>query len=279
MFNPNTYTQDLILDNGIFHSKKESKISYPNSGNDDYFQIEESSFWFKHRNRCIIETVKKYTPDKHFFDIGGGNGFVSKGLEQNGIETILVEPGIHGCLNAKKRNLKNIVCSTLENANFKPNSIPTIGLFDVVEHIENDTLFLKSIYSFLNPGGFVFITVPAYNILWSNEDIDAGHYRRYNLSSIESKLKEHGFSIEYSTYIFSFLPLPILFSRTIPSKLGLNKNSDELEKHQKEHSTNSSSFLKVIQNILDIEIQKIKKGSKIPFGSSCFVIAKKKNSI
>ena len=75
------------------------------------------------------------------------------GLEKKGISTVLVEPGIQGCLNAKKRNLKNIVCSTLENASFKNNTIPAIGLFDVVEHIDNDVEFLTNVHKLLIENG------------------------------------------------------------------------------------------------------------------------------
>jgi SAM-dependent methyltransferase len=114
------------------------------------------------------------------------------------------------------RGLKNIICSTLEDAGFKTNSLPAAGLFDVVEHISNDLCFLKTINFYMRPGGFLFITVPAYNILWSKEDVDAGHFRRYTLYELKKTLNKAGFKIEYATYIFSFLILPIFLFRTIP---------------------------------------------------------------
>ncbi len=126
------YTKDLIEKGGIYFSNKESKISYPDTGNEHCFHMEENSFWFSHRNNCIISTVNKYCKNTIFFDIGGGNGYVSKGLQDRGIETVLLEPGFQGCLNAQNRGLKNIICSTLEDANFEKNSIPSIGVFDVV---------------------------------------------------------------------------------------------------------------------------------------------------
>ena len=100
-FDINYYADSLPEKDGFFN-KNTSKVSYPDDGNDICFNIEKDSFWFNHRNNCIICLAKKYTKDKLFFDIGGGNGFVSKGLEDNGIQTCLIEPGIHGCLNAKK---------------------------------------------------------------------------------------------------------------------------------------------------------------------------------
>jgi len=172
-----------IREDGIFFSKKTSKVSYPEQGNEHYLDIEQSSFWFKHRNRIIIESVKKYSPDKVFYDVGGGNGFVSLGLENAGIITVLVEPGVQGARNAQKRGLKNIICSTLEDAGFMPDSVPSMGLFDVVEHIEDDEQFLQYISLYLKKEGLVYITVPAFQALWSDEDVEAGHFKRYILKN------------------------------------------------------------------------------------------------
>jgi hypothetical protein len=36
---------------GIWYSDAKAEISYPEKGNDDCMQIEDSSFWFAHRNR------------------------------------------------------------------------------------------------------------------------------------------------------------------------------------------------------------------------------------
>ena len=62
---------------------------------------------------------------------------------------------------------------------FKHNSIDSVGLFDVVEHIEDDCSFLNNINKYLKDDGYVYITVPAYNFLWCKEDDDADHYKRY----------------------------------------------------------------------------------------------------
>jgi 2-polyprenyl-3-methyl-5-hydroxy-6-metoxy-1,4-benzoquinol methylase len=275
MINLENYSTDLIEKDGILFSKRESKISYPEIGNENCFQIEENSFWFNHRNNCIAEGVLRYCSNSIFFDIGGGNGFVARGLEKNGITTVLVEPGIQGCLNAKKRNLKNIVCSTLENASFNNNTIPAIGLFDVVEHIDNDVEFLTNVHKLLIENGLVFITVPAFKTLWSNEDVEAGHFRRYTKKELEEKLETIGFKVEYSTYIFSVLIVAVFLFRALPSKLGLNKKSNNLDKHKKEHESKKRIIDKVLNLIWKFELNKIRSRKIVPFGGSCFLIARK----
>ena len=78
----------------------------------------------------------------------------------------------------KKRALNNIICADFLNTDFKADTISAAGLFDVMEHIENDISFLRSINYILLTGGYLFITVPAYNFLWSKEDTLACHFRR-----------------------------------------------------------------------------------------------------
>jgi len=266
---------NIYYENGIWFSKKHREISYPQEGNMNCYEIEKDSFWFNHRNNCIIEAVKMYSRNEVFFDIGGGNGFIAKGLEENNIESVLVEPGIQGAVNAKKRGLTNIICSTLEDAGIKPNYCKALGLFDVVEHIKDDNQFLKVINSIIADKGLVYLTVPAYKILWSKEDTDAGHFRRYTIEQISNVLKEEGFEIVYATYIFSILPIPVFLFRTIPSLLKFNRKSNDLHKHQKEHSQKKGFLTGILNKIWNKELTYIKRKKKIPFGGSCFVIARK----
>ncbi|OYQ38526.1 methyltransferase domain-containing protein [Flavobacterium aurantiibacter] len=269
------FADNVYLKDGIWFSKNNRDISYPKEGNMNCYEIEKDSFWFQHRNNCILETVRFYSEHETFFDIGGGNGYVAKGLEDNNIKTVLVEPGLEGALNAKKRGLSNIICSTFEDAGIKVNSCKSIGLFDVVEHIADDQQFLMSVYSNLAVNGFVYITVPAYNFLWSKEDADAGHYRRYTKRQICRVLEDSGFKIQYATYIFSILPLPVFFFRTIPSFFWLKRNSSDLSKHKQEHSQRKGLIALILNFIWNKEISYIKQKKKIPFGGSCLVVAKK----
>ena len=269
-----TISNNLIeKEDGIWYSKTQTEISYPEEGNSLCLQLEDDSYWFQHRNNCIINLVKHYSPNDTIFDIGGGNGFVAKGLENAGISTVLVEPGESGARNAKNRGLSNIVCATTETSGFEKNSIDAIGLFDVVEHIDDDEAFLAQNYDFLHKNGLIYITVPAYNFLWSNEDDLAGHFRRHTISSMTNLLTKTGFKVEFASYLFSILPLPIFAFRSIPSKLGFNKKEIDAEKHKKDHSKNATSG--VLQKVWDWEFSKIKQQKSIGFGSSVLIIGRK----
>src|SRR6266567_1791580 len=89
--------------NGIWSARNVSKVSYPDEGNTSCLAVEDTSFWFRHRNNCILEVMKNLPPATPFFDVGGGNGYVAKALQDAGLEVVLVEPGSTGALNARRR--------------------------------------------------------------------------------------------------------------------------------------------------------------------------------
>ena len=263
-------------DDGIYYADSPETISYPDKGNDNCFEIEENSFWFRHRNNCIIEMVKKFPPIQKgsIFDIGGGNGFVSIGLINAGFDIVLVEPGSSGARNAKKRGITHVVCATSQSAKFKHGTLPAIGVFDVVEHIEDDVGFLNHLFELLVPGGMLYLTVPAYKSLWSHEDINAGHFRRYTLSNLISRMGKSGFKVLYSSYIFAYLPFFVFFLRTIPYKLNLIRSTAS-RSIKKDHSSPDGIGSKILNYLHKWELNKIVGRKTIPFGGSCMVTAKK----
>src|SRR4051794_33846409 len=90
---------------GFWVSLSASEISYPEQGNDICFSMEESSFWFNHRNDCILAIARSFPPQGTFFDVGGGNGYVARAIQDAGFSAVVVEPGPAGARNAKKRGI------------------------------------------------------------------------------------------------------------------------------------------------------------------------------
>lgn len=273
----NNFSDKLTLQsNNIWSTSDRRSVSYPTDGNKEYFKIEDGSFWFRHRNEIIAFLVNRHSPTKPIFDIGGGNGCVSNHLQSVGIDVALVEPGASGTLNARARGVRTIVQSTLEDAGFFSNSIPAIGLFDVIEHIEDDLAFLCSIYDYLEPGGVLYLTVPSYRTLWSNDDVLAGHFRRYSINSLKGSLASVGFHNIYSSYIFSLLIPPIFALRTLPSLFRIAKRKKTCSADIKNaHCVQNRIISEALKLYLKKESDLIKLGKKIPCGSSCIAVAKK----
>lgn len=263
---------------GLWSCGSQSPVSYPEWGNQACFLVEDSSFWFRHRNDCILEAMRQIPPSGPLFDIGGGNGFVAKSMQDSGFEVVLLEPGAVGAANAKRRGVQNVVWATLEDARFLSGSLPAIGLFDVVEHIENDRAFMETIRFHLSARGRVYLTVPAYQALWSNEDIVAGHHRRYSSGAIRELLARAGFDIEFLTGFFQFLPPAIFTLRVLPYRLGLTMSPEakDLSKAMKwQHETKGKWISKLLNWMQEREKARIRDRRQARFGASWLVVASK----
>src|SRR5574337_245724 len=258
-------------EDGIWFADGEEVVSYPQDGNQTCYQIEDSSFWFNHRNACIVAAVRSFRPPDNglIFDIGGGNGFVSLGLMKAGFETVLVEPGMAGAKNGKSRGLPTVICATTTDAGFENSTLDAIGLFDVIEHIDDDFQFLHSMRRLLRPRGRLYITVPAFSALWSKEDELAGHFRRYTCNSMGALIERVGLKLDYSTYFFRPLPLPIFLLRSLPHRVGLNRR---LRQEARDHKPSSSRTAALLDALLNSEVRNIEGRKRMTFGDRKSVV-------
>jgi SAM-dependent methyltransferase len=245
---------------------------YPESGHDWCAAVEDRSFWFSHRNAFLIDVMRRFAPATPMYDVGGGNGVVAAALERSGIHAIVVEPGEAGARRARERGLESI-CATLEGSGIAPGSAPSIGMFDVVEHIEDSVGFLRSALRFLQPGGRLFVAVPAYEALWSGEDDYAQHFRRYTRRRLMRELVGAGYDVEYSTYMFALLPLPILLMRALPYRLGFTRKQSQ-EATQSDHAPMGPAR-SLMNGLHALELAALRTLGGLPFGASVVAVARK----
>ena len=69
-----------------------------------------------------------------------------------------------------------------------------VVLLQVLEHIENDGAAMGHLFRIVKPGGIVIIEVPAAPHLYDAFDEYAGHFRRYDMASLEKLARSAGFS-------------------------------------------------------------------------------------
>jgi SAM-dependent methyltransferase len=269
----------LIKDeNNIWVSQlNDSSLSYPTSDYDIAYNIEDKSFWFNYRNEAIFNIIQRFPFKGNFADIGGGNGFQAKFLSEklNDKIVFLVEPAYSGCLNAKKRGLNNIFNILFNQFPFRDKEVGGVGLFDVLEHLEDDVAFLNEMKSCLKSGDYIYITVPAYNFLWSDVDDYSQHFRRYSGKMIIKLSEATNTELIYNGSIFSFLlPFTFIF-RSIAYRIFGKKSDDKIINQ----AINNHSSLSLLDNIFNffgkIELFLIKRVT-IPFGASRLAILKVK---
>jgi SAM-dependent methyltransferase len=264
---PKSFVQD---ERGFWCSQSRSKISFPLDGHERNAAVEEKSFWFACRNRIITTLIRTKTSlPRSFIDVGGGTGIVSDAISKLGVPVLLVEPMENGCLRAVSRGTTTVVNATLNECSFPSHSFEAAGLFDVLEHLEEEGPLLQELKEILVPNGHLVVTVPALRRLWSNADVAAGHYRRYSLREICALLKKNGFEPIYATYFFSILVIPIILFRTLK-----RSKTNEMNTYHSSELVAPQFATRIFHFLTTLEIFFMKLNFPIPLGSSILIMGK-----
>ena len=144
-------------------------------------------------------------------EVGAGAGGFSELLFQHGPDSLaLIEPSrdMYGRLQERVNNrtgegdvrtynsIFTRVCAQIKD-DHRPDSIIYVN---VLEHVEDDQAELQAVYDTLEPGGRVFIFVPALRWLYADYDRQIGHFRRYTRPELETRSRAAGFKILHSGY-------------------------------------------------------------------------------
>lgn len=239
-------------------------------------ELEGSSFWFSIRNALIKYVVEKYFPRKRnfeFLEIGCGSGFVLKYLKQfSGFRLTGADIYLNGLKFAAKR-VPGIPLIQLDavQMNIK-NKYHAIGMFDVLEHISEDTKVIGNISKALKKSGLFLLTVPQHRILWSKVDEIANHKRRYARKDISRKLESNGFRIVFcSSFITTLFPVFLL----IRKMKNLDRKDASFDNVINELKT-PTILNTMLEYITRIDLYLINLGLPLPYGGSLMILAEKK---
>ena len=271
MTNLATLSENITsLAGGIWKTEHPEDISYTKDGHQHIKHVEHKSFWFEHRTRCLRTVLQHFPFSGPVLDVGGGNGSFSLWLQSEGLETVLLEPGTDGAENAHKAGVKHVINGSLLGAGFKEEAFAATVALDVMEHIEDHDQFVQEIHRIMQSTGRLLLTVPALPFLFSDFDREVGHFRRYTLSQLSHLLKAHGFEVEYQTYFFAMLPIPVFIFRKL-----LNRKSHMPGSNLKGHFQRNSITGHLLKPFLKLEAYLISKRVRLPIGTSCLIIVRK----
>ena len=235
-------------------------------------RIEPRSFWFKARNNLIVSALKKFFPDaQSFLEVGCGTGYVLSGvaahcqhLSLNGSE--LSDKG----LKFAAERVPHAKFFQMDALNIPfDKEFDVVGTFDVVEHIEQDTVALAEIRKAIKHGGGIMVAVPQHMWLWSERDSLAGHFRRYTKHELASKLGSVGFEVIWSTgFMAPLVPLMIASKMLVKYKSNEQVGND---------LTPNPLVERVFDTVLNLEARAIDAGVSMPIGGSLLMLATRKN--
>jgi 2-polyprenyl-3-methyl-5-hydroxy-6-metoxy-1,4-benzoquinol methylase len=196
----------------------EDHDDYKAVGLDQLYRHEREHAWFRHRVKIIRRAFAAYVEkDEDILEVGAGTGHTARALMDDGYRNLSIgEIHKNGLLYAKQYGLKNLYQFDLRHSPFREH-FDVVALFDVLEHIAEDDLAVRSIHTMLKPGGRVVLTVPAHRWLWSRIDDLSTHHRRYTRKTVAALFEPAGFEILESKYFFTAL-VPGLFVRSFLSR-------------------------------------------------------------
>ena len=214
-----------------------SSISFPG---EVYLEskVDLNSFCVYCRAKLIISSLGKHKT-KSIWEVGAGDGRVAIPLSKAGIEVIASEPHYAGAVTLAKNDVL-VFHADLSELKLKIDSVSALGIFDVLEHIEDVSEFLSEIHKILQPGALLYITVPAHQWLFSNHDLALGHFRRHSRKSLIREFRDYGFKPVEVRYFFASLILPAFLLRRVPyllRKKGLDQKSGGPMEHGEESLT------------------------------------------
>ena len=232
---------------------------------------EDTHWWFLARRHIIQVALSQHlelADPARLLEAGCGSGGNLSMLASFGAVSAF-EPNPRARELARQRGQYDIREGSLpERIPFPEGSFDIVTALDVIEHLEDARTSLQALWNQLRPGGWLLLTVPAYQFLWSSHDIVHHHKQRYNKHMLLHLVRAVGFLPVHFTYFNTFLfPLGLVtrLAQKCPRLKGAN---DSLLPPRF-----INNLLKTIFGLERFLVGRI----PFPFGLSLLMIARKPN--
>jgi SAM-dependent methyltransferase len=244
----------------------------------DYFDylegIGDRHYWFVARQEMILAALRSAVPDlsrRGLVEIGCGQAQVTAFLANAGIRIAAAWDAYPNSLALAAQRL-DAPLLVMDEGRLPPlgpgNEL--IGLFDVIEHVDDDVGWLGALRDALAPGGVLVLTVPAHAFLFDEMDELAHHRRRYGRRDLGAKLSDAGFEVRLLSHVMAPLMPPLLLARAL-SRLRGGGAHDALPRRRRELSV-LPLVNAVALGLLRLE-QPLDLGPGLPFGTSNVAVA------
>jgi 2-polyprenyl-3-methyl-5-hydroxy-6-metoxy-1,4-benzoquinol methylase len=242
------------------------------TANRQFVELERTHFWFVGRRRIFFELLDRELAgrrDAAVLDLGCGAGGMLEPLARYG-EVMGIDTSEELVRFCHSRGFERVQLGNAYELPADSGSVDVITMFDTIEHIADDRRALRECRRALAPGGLLFISTPAYQFLYANNDRIAHHERRYTRRELAGKLREAGLEPTQVTY-FNTLLFPLILPAVLAKKVQ-ERFVDPRDTTNLSHPI-SPSLNRALAAVMGSERHLLRRWS-MPFGHSLIALAR-----
>src|SRR5579859_3583881 len=159
--------------------------------------VDEHHWWYRGRRQIVDAELRRLplSGTGQVLDAGCGSGRMLQELIRYG-EVSGIELDPEAAALAGSRGVGEVRTGRLEELPWPDGTFELITCLDVIEHTPDDRRTLGELRRVCRPGGWLLVTVPAYQALWSLHDVANHHYRRYGRRTLRRAAVQAGWTIE-----------------------------------------------------------------------------------
>jgi SAM-dependent methyltransferase len=240
------------------------------TANRQFVELERTHFWFVGRRQIFFALLDDQLDGRgpiRILDVGCGAGGMLEPLSRYGTVTG-VDMSAELVEFCHQRGFPDVVVGSAYELPAGDGSVDLVTLFDTIEHVPDDARALREVRRVLAPGGLVFISTPAYQFLYANNDRVAHHERRYTARGLRRKLLAADLLPVKLTY-FNTLLFPAILPAVLAKKLG-ERMSDPGDRTNLSHAVRPR-LNRGLATIMGSERHVLAHAS-LPFGHSLIAI-------
>lgn len=241
------------------------------------YRFEDTYWWFVARRHLIASLLDGwYARDgqSEILDIGCGTGAMLDELAPFGhvMGADFAPEALAFC--RQRGSHYPLTRADVRRLPFAADSFDVVTAMDIIEHIDNDKAASAEIFRVLRPGGRLFVTVPAFQSLWSEHDEALHHYRRYTVPHLKDLFQRVGFAVPKMSYTVTSL-FPLIWTyRQISNQLPRRRANGE----KKANLVNFSQPVNAALLALSEWESALVRRMNLPFGVTVVCVAEKKAS-
>lgn len=235
----------------------------------EMYEQEDVHWWFRGR-RAIIWALLSHAdlpPEPRILDAGCGTGrnlveFGTLGPAEG------VDPSADAVAFCQARGLRDVRQAGLEDLPFDAGRFDLLFACDVIEHVEDDASSLRELRRVAAPDAALLLTVPAYQWLWTDHDVQLRHFRRYTLPLLRRQVVAAGWQPVHATY-FNSIMLPLVAPARLASRLSSRRGG------RTDLDRTPALLNRVLEQPLRLEAAVIRRGGRLPAGVSVGMVCRR----